>query len=191
MDIGSVTEATRLLKEWSEGDPDAPARLLPMVYEELRRRAEEYLRRERPDHTLQATALVHETYFKLIDQNRAEWKGRAHFCSVAAKLMRRILVQHARDHNRDKRGGKWKKIYLDDTLELGHERPPDLVALDEALANLARRYPREGSVVEMRFFGGLETREIAEVLKISPKTVLRDWNFAKLWLHRELNPDPT
>src|SRR5205807_4700852 len=129
-------DATQILKEWSEGDKDAPARLMPLVYEELRRRAAEYLRHERPDHTLQATALVHEAYLKLVDQDRATWKNRAHFGAVAASLMRRILVQHARTHNAEKRGGKLEKLYLDETRELACERPLELVALDDALQSL-------------------------------------------------------
>ena len=180
---------TRILQEWSEGDEGAPARLMPLVYEELRRRAAEYLRRERPDHTLQATALVHEAYLKMVDQSRANWKDRAHFASVAAQLMRRILVQHARTHNAEKRGGKLEKIYLDETRELWTDHQPELVALDEALQGFATQHPREGSVVELKFFGGLEANEIAEVLGVSEKTVLRDWNFAKLWLRRELVGD--
>lgn len=159
---------------------------MPLVYEELRWRAAEYLRHERPDHTLQATALVHEAYLKLVDQSRATWKSRAHFCTVAAGLMRRILVQHAREHNREKRGGKLEKLYLDETRELSCKRQPELVALDDALRGFAATYPREGMVVELKFFGGLEANEIAEVLDVSQKTVLRDWNFAKLWLRREL-----
>jgi RNA polymerase sigma factor (TIGR02999 family) len=186
VNIETKTEATQILERWSEGDKDAAERLMPIVYEELRRRAAEYLRHERPDHTLQATALVHEAYLKLVDQHRANWKDRAHFCTVAASLMRRVLVQHARDHNRQKRGGKWQKVYLDETRELGQENPTDLLALDDALQSFAAAYPRESKVVELKFFGGMETREIAEVLKVSEKTVLRDWNFAKVWLCREL-----
>jgi RNA polymerase sigma-70 factor, ECF subfamily len=186
VNIESKTEATQILERWSEGDKDAAERLMPIVYEELRRRAAEYLRHERPDHTLQATALVHEAYLKLVDQHRANWKDRAHFCTVAASLMRRVLVQHARDHNRQKRGGKWQKVYLDETRELGQENPTDLLALDDALQSFAVSYPRESKVVELKFFGGMETRETSEVLKISEKTVLRDWNFAKVWLCREL-----
>ena len=181
-----VQEVTLILQKWSEGDKDAAAQLMPLVYEDLRRRAAEYLRHERPDHTLQATALVHEAYLKLVDQNRASWKDRAHFSSVAAHLMRRILVQHARTHNAEKRGGKLEKLYLDETRELAQERQPDLVALDDALQSFAASYPREGMVVELKFFGGLEANEIAEVLDVSSKTVLRDWNFAKLLLRREL-----
>ena len=165
---------------------NAPARLMPLVYEELRRRAAEYLRRERPDHTLQATALVHEAYLQLVDQSRANCKDRAHFASVAAHLMRRILVQHARTHNAEKRGGKLEKLYLDETRELSCDRRPDLVELDDALQSFATTYPREGQVVELKFFGGLEANEIATVLSISAKAVSRDWHFAKLWLRREL-----
>ena len=159
---------------------------MPIVYAELRRMAAEYLRRERPDHTLQPTALVHEAYLKLVDQNRVTWKNRAHFRAVAAQLMRRILLEHARSHNAAKRGGKLQKIYIEETRELPEVRPPDLVELDDALRSFAGTYPREGEVVQMKFFGGLEAKEIAEVLKVSEKTVLRDWNFAKMWLSREL-----
>ena len=186
MSAPPTQEATRILQEWNRGDQNAFARLMPLVYEELRRRAAEYLRHERPDHTLQATALVHEAYLKLVDQDRATWKNRAHFGAVAASLMRRILVQHARTHNAEKRGGKLEKLYLDETRELACELPPEIVALDEALQSFTNTYPREGNVVELKFFGGLEANEIAEVLNVSAKTVLRDWNFAKLWLRREL-----
>jgi RNA polymerase sigma factor (TIGR02999 family) len=181
-----IEEVTQILQKWSQGDEDALARLMPLVYEELRRRAAEFLRYERPDHTLQATALVHEAYLKLVDQTRANWKDRAHFASVAAHLMRRILVQHARTHNAEKRGGKLEKLYLDETRELSCGRRPDLVVLDDALQSFAATYPREGRVVELKFFGGLEMNEIAAVLKISAKAVSRDWHFAKLWLRREL-----
>ena len=187
----SSETVTRILQEWSHGDGGAAARLMPLVYEELRRRAAEYLRRERPDHTLQATALVHEAYLKMVDQSRANWKDRAHFSSVAAQLMRRILVQHARTHNAEKRGGKLEKIYLDETRELGSDRQPELVALDDALQAFGTAYPREGTVVELKFFGGMEANEIAEVLGVSEKTILRDWNFAKLWLRRELVGEPS
>ena len=186
-----IEEVTQILQEWSQSEKNAPARLMPLVYEELRHRAAEYLRHERPDHTLQATALVHEAYLKLVDQNRATWKDRAHFASVAAHLMRRILVQHARTHNAEKRGGKLEKLYLDETRELSCERPPELVALDEALQSFAATYPREGEIVELKFFGGLEANEIAEVLNVSQKAVSRDWHFAKLWLRRELKGNAT
>src|SRR5204863_8054714 len=145
--------APRIRKRRGEGNKDAPPRLMPLLYEELRRRADEYLRHERPDHTLQATALVHEVYLKLIDQNRVDWKTRAHFCGIAAQLMRRVLLEHARGHNAAKRGGKLEKLYLDETHELSDERGPDLVALDDALKSFTSTYPREGEVVELKFFG--------------------------------------
>ena len=190
MDNANSLDATQILQGWAAGDREAPARLMPLIYGELRRRAADYLRQERPDHTLQATALVHEAYLKLIDQDRVNWQGRAHFCGVAAKLMLRVLMEHARAHNAEKRGGKLEKLYLDETRELAHERGPDLIALDDALQSFASTYPREGEVVELKFFGGLEASEIAQLLDVSEKTVLRDWNFAKLWLRRELYGKP-
>lgn len=186
MTVAPNEEITRILQEWKRDDQNASAQLMPLVYEEMRRRAAEYLRHERPDHTLQATALVHEAYLELVDQKRATWKSRAHFGSVAAGVMRRILVLHARTHNAEKRGGKLHKLYLDETKELSCERAPNLVDLDDALQSFAATYPREGTVVELKFFGGLEADEIAEALNVSSATVLRDWNFAKLWLRREL-----
>ncbi|MDQ6808334.1 MAG: ECF-type sigma factor [Verrucomicrobiota bacterium] len=186
MNTTSHTDATQILFEWSEGSEDAPSRLMPLVYQELLRRAAVYLRGERPDHTLQATALVHEAYLELVDQKRANWKSRAHFCTVAAQLMRRILLEHARAHNTAKRGGRLQKVYLDETRELAQDQASDLVELDEALQSLAAGFPRESQVVEMKFFGGMEAREIAEILRVSEKTVLRDWNFSKIWLCREL-----
>jgi RNA polymerase sigma factor (TIGR02999 family) len=182
----STENVTRILQEWNRGDESATDRLMPIVYEELRRRAAEFLRNERPDHTLQATALVHEAYLELVDQKRVTWQNRAHFRGVAAHLMRRILVQHARAHNAEKRGGKLQKVYLDETRELAQKQTSDLVELDGALQSLAVAFPRESQVVEFKFFGGMEAREIAEVLQVSEKTVLRDWNFAKVWLCREL-----
>ncbi len=181
------SDVTLILQAWSAGDASAAERLMPLVYEELRRLAAQYLRRERPDHTLQATALVHETYLRLVDQNRVSTKDRAHFRSLAARLMRRILVEHARRHNAEKRGGKLGKISLEETRELSTERPPNLVDLDDALTRFSAAHPREGEVVEMKFFGGLQVNEIAVVLKVSAKTVMRDWNFAKLWLCRDLS----
>ena len=180
-------DVTQILKDWSAGREEAAARLMPLVYEELRRLAREYLRHERGDHTLQATSLVHEAYLKLIDQKRVDWKNRAHFCGVAAQLMRRVLLDHARGHQAEKRGGKLEKLYLDETRELAQARAPDLVQLDDALQSFAATYPREAEVVELKFFGGLAAKEIGEVLKVSSKTVLRDWNFAKAWLCRELS----
>ena len=180
------SNVTQILRDWNEGDADAPARLMPLVYEELRRRAADCLRRERRDHTLQPTALVHEAYVKLVGQDRAQWKNRAHFCSVAAQLMRRILVKYAEARNAAKRGGQMPKIYLDETRELAQERAPDLLALDDALKSLAVSHPRESEIVELKFFGGLNAKEIAEILNVSTKTVLRDWQFAKAWLSRQL-----
>jgi len=180
------SNVTQILRDWNEGDAEAPARLMPLVYEELRRRAADCLRRERKDHTLQPTALVHEAYVKLVGQDRAQWKDRAHFCSVAAQLMRRILVKYAEARNAGKRGGQMRKIYLDETRELAQQQPPDLLALDDALKSLAVSHPRESEIVELKFFGGLNAKEIGEVLNVSTKTVLRDWQFAKAWLNRQL-----
>jgi len=180
-------DVTQILKDWSGGSEDASARLMPLVYEELRRLAREYIRRERADHTLQATALVHEAYLRMVDEKNVTWKDRAHFYGIAARLMRRILVDHARAHNAAKRGGLEQKLSLDEARDLPAAGATDLVALDGALENLAKTYPRKSEVVELKFFGGLEANEIAEVLQVSEKTVLRDWSFAKLWLCRELS----
>ena len=186
MVIPEKSDITQILHAWNQGDPEAAARLMPLVYEELRRRAADCLRRERKDHTLQPTALVHEAYVKLVGHSRAEWKNRAHFCSVAAQLMRRILVKYAEAHKAEKRGGQMRKIYLDETRELAQDRTPDLLALDDALKSLAVSHPRESEIVELKFFGGLNAKEISDALKISTKTVLRDWQFAKAWLNRHL-----
>jgi len=180
-------EITRILKDWSAGDADAAAKLMPIVYEELRSLARNYLARERGDHTLQATALVHEAYLRLAGDSVMSWGDRAHFYGVAARLMRQVLVDHARAHNAGKRGGLQTKLTLDEARELPGEKPVEIVALDSALENFAQTYPRKCQVVELKFFGGLEAKEIAEVLKVSEKTILRDWNFAKLWLCRELS----
>lgn len=180
-------DITQLLKDWSTGDSNAPAKLIPLVYEELRSLARNYLARERGDHTLQATALVHEAYLRLADQARLDWKDRAHFYGVSARLMRQILVDYARAHNAAKRGGLEQKLTLDEARELPTTSDVDLVELDGALQNFAQSYPRKSQVVELKFFGGLNAKQIAEVLQLSEKTVLRDWNFAKLWLCRALN----
>ncbi|HEY2712723.1 MAG TPA: sigma-70 family RNA polymerase sigma factor [Chthoniobacterales bacterium] len=186
MNTANKSDATQILREWNEGDKDAPARLMPLVYEELRRLGAAYLRNERPDHTLGATALVHEAYLKLVDQDAISWKNSIHFRTIAARAMRRVLVEHARAHRAEKRGGKLQKIYLDETKELSQEQGPDLVELDEALQSFASTYPRESEVVELKFFGGLNASEIADALDVSIKTVSRDWTFAKLWLCNEL-----
>jgi RNA polymerase sigma factor (TIGR02999 family) len=179
-------DVTRILKDWSDGDATAPERLMPLVYQELRRLARDYLRRERADHTLQATALVHEAYLRMVDAKQAGWKNRAHFYGIAARSMRRILVDHARARNAAKRGGLQQKLSLDEARELPTKGAVELVALDGALESFALTYPRKSEVVELKFFGGLSTKQISEVLQISEKTVLRDWNFAKLWLCRAL-----
>jgi RNA polymerase sigma factor (TIGR02999 family) len=186
-DFEPAHDVTQILKDWSEGSEEASARLMPLVYEELRRLARDYIRRERADHTLQATALVHEAYLRMVDEKNVTWKDRAHFYGIAARLMRRILVDHARAHNAAKRGGLERKFTLDEARDLLAPGPTDLVALDGALEDFAKTYPRKSEVVELKFFCGLEANEIAEVLQVSEKTVLRDWSFAKLWLCRELN----
>jgi len=182
----NLEDITQILEDWNAGDQDAPARLMPLVYDELRRLGADFLRNERPDHTLQATALVHEAYLKLVDQKQVEWKSRLHFASIAARAMRQVLVEYARARKADKRGGKLQKIYLDETKELAHTRDPDLIELDEALKSFTGLYPRESEVVELKFFGGLDNGEIAQALNVSTKTIVRDWTFAKTWLCREL-----
>jgi len=182
----SSADVTQILIDWSSGDANASEKLMPLVYEELRRLARNYLARERADHTLQATALVHEAYLRLTDETRLSWKDRAHFYGIAARLMRRILVDHARSHNAAKRGGLDQKLSLDEARELPTKTDVDLVELNGALENFAHDYPRKSEVVELKFFGGLDAKEISEVLQVSEKTVLRDWNFAKLWLCRAL-----
>lgn len=177
---------TRMLIDWSNGDRDAPQRLMPLVYEELRQLARHYLQRERADHTLQATGLVHEAYLRLVDQSTTTWQNRAHFFGVAAQLMRRILVDYARQHRAEKRGGTWDKLVFAEALVSSKERSIDLIALDDALKDLARFDERQSRIVELRFFGGLTVEESAEALEISPRTVKREWRLAKAWLRREI-----
>jgi RNA polymerase sigma-70 factor (ECF subfamily) len=181
----SATDASALLRAWSDGDQDALNQLTPIVYDELRRLAQRYMRRERVGHSLQATALVNEAYVRLVDYKRMQWQNRAHFFAVSAQLMRRILVEHARRHN-SKRGGGIPHFSLNDVSDVSGGKDPDLTSLDDAMNSLARIDPRKVQVVEMRFFGGLEVVEIAEVLKVSEITVKRDWRAAKVWLLREL-----
>jgi RNA polymerase sigma factor (TIGR02999 family) len=180
------SKATELLLAWSNGDESAFDRLVPLVYQELRALAQRYLRQERPDHTLQPTALVNEAYVRLIDANRIQWHNRAHFLAVAAQTMRRILVEFARQRHRQKRGGDVVRVTIDEA-EVAQEKSADLVALSDALSVLATFDPRMGQVVELRFFGGLSVQETADVLKVSPETVMRDWKTAKVWLLRELS----
>jgi|SRR5271169_6346949 len=179
-------DVTVLLLELTHGDQEAAARLMPLVYKELRRLAGGYMKRERPDHTLQATALVHEAYLKLVKQRSVDWQGRSHFFGIAAQLMRRILIDHARSHLRAKRGGAQQVLPLDEALVFSPGQSADLMRLDEALERLAKLDPRQSKIVELRFFGGLSIEETAEFLGISPKTVKRDWSVAKAWLHGEL-----
>jgi RNA polymerase sigma factor (TIGR02999 family) len=178
---------SELLAAWSHGDQDALNELIPLVYEELRRIAHQHLRRERPDHTLQSTALVHEAYERLVGLSHPRWQDRAHFFAASAQLMRRILVDHARSRNYLKRGGGNRPVTLDDALGISSDNNPDVVAVDEALDRLAKIDPRKSRIVELRFFGGLTVEEASEVLKISADTVLRDWKLAKAWLLRELS----
>lgn len=183
-------EVSGLLRAWSDGDRSALDRLTTIVYEELHRLARRYMKGERPGHSLQTTALVNEAYMRLVDYKGMHWQNRAHFFAVSAQLMRRILVDHARRHNL-KRGGDVKHISLEETALVGGDRDTDLVGLDDAMDALARLDPRKVKVVEMRFFGGLSVEEAAEVLKVSPVTVMRDWSTAKAWLYRELTSRKT
>ena len=170
-------------------EKEALDKLMPIVYDELRRQAARYLRRERAGHTLQTTALIHEAYMRLVDQRHVEWQNRAHFFGVAAQMMRRILVDHARTKKRVKRGGSDVKISLADATIPVEERDLDVIALDEALTRLAEIDEQQSRVVELRFFSGLTVEETAEVMGISPATVKRDWSMAKAWLHRELSSE--
>lgn len=181
------SEVTELLIAWSNGDPTALDRLMPLAYDELHRIARRYMRREPADHTLQTSALVNEAYLRLIDQRRVQWQNRAHFFAISAQLMRRILISMARARHAHKRGNDARPVSLDDALVISNERAAELVALDDALLELARLDPRRSQVVELRYFGGLSVKETAEVLKLSEETVMRDWNRAKAWLHVQLD----
>jgi len=182
----NAQEITGILFRWSQGDEHALDSLTPLVYRDLRRIAARLLRNERSGHTLQPTALVNEAYLKLAGQAKVQWQNRTHFFAVAARAMRQILVDHARGHLRAKRGGGESVLPLDERMLFTPERSADLLALDEALYRLAAIDPRKTKVVELRFFAGLDNEEIAEVLQISPNTVMRDWNMAKAWLRREI-----
>jgi RNA polymerase sigma factor (TIGR02999 family) len=182
----SPPQVTQLLKAWGNGDEAARDELMTLVYEELHRLAHQYLKRERPGHTLQTSALVNEAFVKLIDQKDVRWQNRGHFFAIAAQLMRRILVDHARIRRAAKRGGSASPVSLDDALVISNERSAEVVALDEALTALATVDERKSQIVELRFFGGLSIEETAEVLAVSPGTVMRDWTLAKAWLRREM-----
>lgn len=188
MDPGDVTQ---LLVDYSNGKREALDVLTPLVYGELRNLAARYLRRERSGHTLQSTALVHEAYLRLIDQNQVRWQNRAHFFGVAAQMIRRILVDHARTRHAQKRGGNARKLSLDEAVGLPEQRDLDIVALDDALKLLAELDPRQSKVIELRFFGGLSIEETAEALGISPATVKREWVTARAWLLRQLSRTDT
>lgn len=180
---------TELLINWGEGDKQALDQLLPIVYGELRRQAGRYLRKERVGHTLQTTALIHEAYIRLIDQRRVKWQNRSHFFGIAAQLMRRILVDHARTKQRLKRGGSDLRVSLAEATVTAKSKDLDVVALDEALEKLAVLDQQQARIVELRFFSGLTVEETAEVMSLSPATIKRDWSMAKAWLHRELSDE--
>ena len=182
----SPHEVSRLLRAWSSGDEAALQTLIPLVYEELHRIARRYMGREREGHTLQTSALVNEAYLRLVDWKNVEWQNRAHFFAVSAQMMRRILVDFARDRRYVKRGGGALQVSLAEAAGMTSQRGTDLVALDDALNSLAVMDKRKSQVVELRFFGGLSVEETAEVLKVSPETIMRDWRLAKVWLLREL-----
>ncbi|HKN15350.1 MAG TPA: sigma-70 family RNA polymerase sigma factor [Candidatus Sulfotelmatobacter sp.] len=182
----TTEDVTVLLAQLTKGNEEAGSKLIPLVYSELRRLAGGYMRRERSDHTLQPTALVHEAYLRLVGQRAVDWQSRSHFFGIAAQVMRRILVDHARGHLRDKRGGGQKPVPIDEALVFAPEQAQELVKLDQALERLTQLDPRQGKIVELRFFGGLTVEQTADLLSISPKTVKRDWSVAKAWLHGEL-----
>ena len=186
----SGEKVTALLVSWTEGDENALNQLVPLVEHELRRLAKQQMAAERPGHVLQATALVNEAYLRLVDIQRVRWRNRAHFFAVAARLMRRILVDAARAQHYKKRGGGARRVEFDEALVVSTEAPQQLVALDDALEALASVNDRKSQVVELRYFGGLTVEETAEVLKVSAETVMRDWKFAKTWLLRELSRTP-
>jgi RNA polymerase sigma factor (TIGR02999 family) len=184
-----TTGVTQLLLAWRDGDESALQKLTPIVYEELHRIARRCMAGERAEHSLQATALVNEAYLKLVDTKRVRWQGRGHFYAIAARLMRRILVDHARSREARKRGGDARRVSLDETVLVSPEPEVDLVDLDAALQKLSAQDPRKERVVELRFFAGLEVQETADVLGVSPDTVMRDWRLARAWLARELERD--
>ena len=179
-------DVTSLLKKLADGNQEAATKLIPVIYHELHRLAVGHLRHERPDHTLQPTALVHEAYIKLVAQRNADWQSRTHFFAVASQLMRRILVDYARRQLRAKRGGREAKLSLEEVLLVSPNRPDKMLALDESLTRLEKMDARQGRIVELRYFGGLTVEEAAEILRVSPTTVRREWTSAKAWLYGEL-----
>jgi RNA polymerase sigma factor (TIGR02999 family) len=185
----SPEDVTQLLLEWSNGNQAALGKLMPLVYQELHRLAHQYMARERPEHTLQTSALLNEAYLRLVDQKSVQWQNRAQFFGIAAKLMRQILIDHARQRHRAKRGGAAHQIPLDESVIVSPERAAEMVALDEAIESLATVDQRKSQILELRFFGGLSIEETAEVLEVSPGTVIRDWTLAKAWLQIEMTRD--
>lgn len=179
-------EITELLEQWSGGNQTALDKLYPLVYEELRRLARSYMKREPKGHTLQTTALINEAYVRIVDQKSVHWQNRSHFFAISAQIMRRILVDHARRYLHAKRGGGARRVSLDEAMIVAAERSEEVLMLDEALSNLARMDPRRCQVVELRYFAGLNNQEIASVLHISENTVMRDWNLARAWLYQQL-----
>ncbi|MCI0337606.1 MAG: sigma-70 family RNA polymerase sigma factor [Acidobacteria bacterium] len=182
----SKQEVSQLLRAWSQGDKDALDRLYELVYDELRHMAHRYMSRENPGHTMQTTALVNEAYLRLASSKDLDWKDRAHFFAVSANVMRRILIDNARARRAERRGGDDLKVAIDEALEIEQKSDPDLIALDDALNELAKVNERHSKVVELRYFGGLSVEETATVLAVSEDTVMRDWRFAKAWLRREM-----
>ena len=179
-------DVTELLLDWSNGNQAALDQLMPLVYEELHRLAHQHMARERPEHTLQTSGLLNEAYLKLVDQKNVRWQNRAHFFAIAAKLMRQILVDHAKQRHRVKRGGHARQVPLDEAVVVSPERGAEMMALDDALQTLAAVDQRKSQILELRFFGGLSIEETAEVLGVSPGTVMRDWTLAKAWLRMEM-----
>ena len=184
----SQHEVTELLRRWRSGDNEALNKLMPLVYDELHRLARQYVRRERPGHTLQTTALINEAYVRLVEQKGVDWESRGHFFAVSAQVMRHILVDYARQHAAAKRGGEFQRVALDGDVTISQERAAVLVALDEAMQALHEIHPRRCKVVELRYFGGLNNTEASAILKVSEATVERDWRFAKAWLYRAMKP---
>jgi RNA polymerase sigma factor (TIGR02999 family) len=180
-------EITQLLLSWSQGNQAALDQLVPLVYPELKRLARRYMARENPGHTLQTSALINEAYLRLVDQQNVDWQDRAHFFAAAAQVMRHILIDHARRYRYGKRGGGAQHLPLDEVAVVSKERAAELVALDDALKRLAHIDPRKSKIVELRFFGGLSVDETAEVMKLAPVTIMREWRTAKAWLHREVS----
>ena len=186
MTLQPHTQVTQLLQKWHEGNQEALEALMPLVYNELKRLAGSYLRRERPDHTLQSAALVNEAYLRLVDQTQTQWQNKAHFYGIAAQMMRRVLADHARSHNAVKRGAGMPELELNESVAQAQSRSVDVMDLEEALQKLEKLDPQQGKIVELRFFSGLSIEDTANVLGISPATVKRDWAAARAWLFREV-----